>query len=262
TMNLTAKRIARLLKTPGRYHDDEHKGLYLQVIGPKNASWILRYERDGRERMIGLGPLHTVKLKAARERARAARLMLLDGVDPLQGKGDEGAARVLAEARNVSFAEAAQQYFKHHEKGWPNKKHQQQFLNSMRDYTFPVLGNMPVATIDTPLVLKVLRQPVAATRGNPAGTFWEVRPETASRVRNRIEAVLDWAAVFNYRTGDNPARWKGHLSEALPARNKLAKVEHHPALPYRELPAFIAALRGREGVAALALEFTILTAAR
>ena len=136
-----------------------------------------------------------------------------------------------------------------------------QFLSTLSTFAFPVIGNLSVAAIDTGLVLKVLEQKVDAERGYPAGPLWQARPETASRLRGRIELVLGWATVRGYRQGDNPARWRGHLSEALPARSANGKVEHHAALPYAELPAFMAELRKREGVAAQALEFTILTAA-
>lgn len=257
-MGLTVKRVARA-KKPGRYGDGN--GLYLQVTGTGVKSWLLRYERDGRERFMGLGPLHTISLDAARKKAKQAREQLHDGIDPIEARKAERTKRRMADAKMLTFFEAAQAYFDQHGAEWRNAKHTAQFLSTLKQYVFPHLGNLPVGEIDTGLVLKVLEQKVAEERGYPAGRFWDARRETASRVRQRIERVLDWATVRGYRKGDNPARWEGHLKEALPNR-AVAKVEHHPALPYRDLPAFMAELHQREGVAAQALEFTVLTAAR
>jgi integrase len=245
-VKLTVKRVERL-RQPGRYGDGQ--GLYLQVTNADNRSWVFRYERRGVERAMGLGPAHTLSLHEARERARKARLLLLDGVDPLAARGDERRKRAEAAQKRLTFREAAQAYNDAHERKWTNAKHRAQFLSSLKAYAFPVLGNMPVAEIDTPAVLRAIEP------------HWLTKTETLSRVRGRIEAVLDWAKVRGYRTGDNPATWKT-IGKALPARSEVAKVEHHPALPYLELPAFMAELRKREGVAASALEFLILTAAR
>jgi integrase len=265
---LTVKRIARL-KQKGRYSDGG--GLYLQINESGSKSWVFKFERtvrDGngqpkrKETMMGLGGLATFGLAEARERARLLRQQVKDGIDPLAAKRTAKAERELAAAKTLTFSEAAQQYFDQHESKWRNAKHRAQFIATLRDYAFPVIGNLPVAAVDTGLVLKVLEQKVAAERGYPAGPLWQARPETASRLRGRIESVLGWATVRGYRQGDNPARWRGHLSEALPARSANGKVEHHAALPYAELPAFMADLRKREGVAAQALEFTVLTAAR
>jgi integrase len=248
-MGLTTKRITRLRKRPGRYHDGH--GLYLQVLSPNSASWILRYVRQGKERMLGLGPLRLVGLKEVRIRAREEqRKLKLDGIDPVEDRKAKKAERALAAAKSMTFKECAEAYHAQHEGKWKNAKHAAQFLSTLRTYAFPVLGTLPVASIDTPLVLKVV-EPI-----------WPDKTETASRVRGRIESVLDWATVRGYRSGDNPARWKGHLDQVLPARGTIAKVEHHAALTYAELPGFMAELRQREGVAARALEFTILTAAR
>jgi integrase len=247
-MALTAKRIARLVrKSPGRHHDGH--GLYLQVVNPKSASWILRYVRHGKERMLGLGPVHLIGLKQARERARAARLQILDGIDPVEDRKAKKAERALAAAKTVTFADCARQYHAQHEGKWKSAKHREQYLGTLEQYAFPVFGSLPVAEIDTGLVLKVL-EPI-----------WTSKMETARRVRGRIETVLDWAGVRGYRSGDNPARWKGHLAEVLPARSVSAQ-PHHAALPYDELPTFMAELRARSGSGARALEFTILTAAR
>jgi integrase len=258
-MALTTKGIARLRKKPGRYLDQF--GLLLQVINDNNASWILRYQRDGKQRMLGLGPVHTVSLAEARVKARNARLALLEGIDPLDARRARKAADRLEAAKAMTFAAAAQSYFAQHEAKWKNRKHAAQFLSTLRTYVYPVIGGLSVAAIDTGLVLRVLEQPVDAERGYPAGPFWAVRPETASRVRGRIETVLDWATARGLRTGDNPASWKT-VGKALPPRGQVAAVEHHPALPFAEINPFMVDLRKREGIAARALEFTILTAAR
>jgi integrase len=258
-MKLTAKRVANALTRPGRYGDGH--GLYLQVVNTKNASWLLRYERGGRERWLGLGPVHTVGLKDARERARAARLSLLDGIDPLEAKKAAKVQRALAAAKAMTFSEAARGYLDQHSAKWRNVMHAAQWPSTLKAYVEPILGQMPVAEIDVPLVLKVLEQKLGAARGYSAGSFWMTRPETAKRVRGRIEAILDWAKARGYRAGDNPAAWST-IGQVLPARGQIAKVEHHPALDYRELPAFMARLRAHEGSAARALEFLVLTAAR
>ena len=245
---LTAKKVERA--KPGRYRDGEVKGLYLQVRSATNKSWLLRYERDGVERWHGLGPADTFSLKEARLRARAARQLLHDGVDPIEHRKAQRAASAAAKAKELTFREAAQRYLDQHENKWKNRKHRQQWENTLKSYAYPILGNMSVADIDTPTVLRAV-EPI-----------WLEKTETASRLRGRIESVLDWCTVRGFRTGDNPARWKGHLAEVLPGRGQVAKVEHHAALPYRELPSLMQALRHREGTAARALEFTILTAAR
>jgi integrase len=246
-MGLTQKRIEKL-NTPGRYSDGHQ--LYLQVQSPTNKSWLFRYTFDGRERFMGLGPLHTIGLEEARERARLARKALLDGADPLAVRAAEAAQRALEAARTITFEAAAKNYYESHEASWKNAKHRQQFLNTLKTYVFSKIGKLPVADIDTGLVLKCI-EPI-----------WQHKTETANRTRGRIEAVLDWATVRGYRKGDNPARWRGHLSEVLPARGKIQKTNHHAALPIDEVPAFMTALREQQGVGARALEFTILTAAR
>jgi integrase len=259
-MSLTSKRIARLRKTPGRFPDGGllGRGLYLQVTFG-GASWLLRYERSGRERWMGLGSLADFNLKEARARARAARQSLADGVDPLDQKKATKAAEALAAAKAITFTEAAKAYFDQNEKKWRNAKHRAAFLSTLAEYAYPKIGKLAAADVDTGAVLGVLEQ---KHEDYPDRTLWSAIPETANRVRGRIEQVLDWATVRGYRTGDNPARWRGHLSNVLPARGEIQKVEHHPALPYTEIGEFIAALHGREGTSAAALEFLILTAAR
>jgi integrase len=246
-MALTVKGCARLTRR-GRYLD-EH-GLYLQVHSPTNRSWLLRYELNGKKRWMGLGSAATFSLAEARERARQARQLLADGLDPLELRRAERIRRQLEAARNKTFAVVAQEYYDAHAASWSNVKHRQQFLNTLTTYAYQTLGELPVATIDEPMVLAVL-QPI-----------WASKTVTAKRVRNRIAAVLDFATAAGYRKGTNPARWEGHLEHLLAAPDKIARVSHHGALPYRELPTFMAELSQQQGVAARALEFTILTAVR
>jgi integrase len=246
---LTSLEIANKTK-PGLYGDG--LGLWLQVsrVGKRTTkSWIYRFMLDGRARYMGLGPTHTITLKDARERAQAARRQVLDGVDPIEARRRERLKRRLEAARSVTFQAACERYVAAHEAEWRNEKHRAQWAATLAS-TYPIIGSLSVADIDTGLVLKVL-EPI-----------WQVKPETASRLRGRIERVLNWATTSGYRSGDNPARWRGHLDHLLAKKGKTRKVRHHPALPFEQLPAFMAELRDRDFVSARALEFTILTAAR
>jgi integrase len=243
---LTAKKVEKL-KRPGRYGDGH--GLYLQVLSPSNRSWLLRFERNGRERWMGLGPLHTFTLKEARERARKARQQLADGIDPLVAKQEQAAQQRLEAAKAMTFGQCVEQYLETHDLAWKNQKHAAQWRMTLTKYC-KVISNLPVKDIDTDLVMRVL------------SPLWKTRTETAKRLRGRIERVLAWAKGRGLRSGENPARWDGHLDEMLAAPGKVAPVRHHPALPFTELPAFLTELRQREGISAKALEFLILTAAR
>jgi integrase len=162
----------------------------------------------------------------------------------------------------MTFKQCAEAHIKAHRAGWRNAKHAAQWESTLATYAEPIMGALPVQVIDTALVMKVLEQEVRDTPKEPAVALWTAKPETTSRLRGRMESILDWAKVRGYREGENPARWRGHLDKLLPARSKVRKVEHHAALPYPLLPGFLAALRQQEGVAARALELTILTAAR
>jgi integrase len=247
---LTAKKVERA-KKPGRYRCGLVKGLLLQVTDTGAKSWVLRYELRGRERWMGLGSASEFSLKEARERARAARQLLADRIDPLVGKRAAEDAAKLAEARKLTFAEAARHYFNQHEAKWRSAKHREQFLSSLATFAFPVLGGMDVASIETRDVLRALE------------SHWTGKAVTADRTRNRIEQVIDWAIVRGHRPpGTNPARWKGHLDQVLPAPRKVAPIAHHAAMDYRELPVFMSRLRQDDTVAARALEFLILTASR
>jgi integrase len=247
TNRLSAVEV-RGIARKGMHHDGG--GLYLQVSAGGARSWIFRYMLDGRAREMGLGPVHVVPLAEARKRAAECRRMRLDGIDPIEARSAERGRKKLAAAKAMTFDACAAAYIDAHKAGWQNAKHRDQWRNTLSSYAGPVFGSLLVQAVDVGLVMKAL-EPI-----------WLTKPETASRLRGRIEAVLDWAAVRGHRKGENPARWRGHLDKLLPARGKIRKVEHHPALPYDELAEFIAALRDQEGVAAQALEFLILTAAR
>lgn len=225
-------------------------GLYLQISRSGTKSWIFRFAMEGREREMGLGPVHTIGLSDARLLAAEARKLKLRGEDPIEARRAERQAKKLDDARAMTFKQAAAAYIKANKAGWKNAKHAAQWEATLAAYADPIFGALPVAAVDTGLVMKALE------------AIWTEKPETASRLRGRVESVLDWATARGYRKGENPARWRGHLEKLLPARSKVKAVEHHAALPYRELPKFMAALRGQAGVGARALEFAILTAAR
>jgi integrase len=241
---LTALQVSRA-KQPGMYADGG--GLYLRVTGPEARSWVYRYARGRRTRYMGLGSLTAVSLAEARVRATEARRLVSAGIDPISARDGKMATERAAAAKQVTFRDAAEAFIKAHKAGWRNAKHGQQWRNTLATYVYPRLGALPVQQIDAGLVLRVL-EPI-----------WNTRPETASRVRQRIEVVLDSATA---RSGENPARWRGHLKNLLPARSSVRRVKHHPALPYQELGAFMAELRKQDGLAARALELLILTATR
>jgi integrase len=244
---LTAKKV-RGLTAPGKYSDGH--GLILHVITTERRNWIYRYMRAGKDRSMGLGSAALVSLEEARQKAHEARKLLAEGVDPIDARQAAQAAAEAAQAARVSFAEAAAMFIAGHEAGWRNPKHRQQWRNTLDTYAAPVIGAIPVTDIDPNMVLRVL-QPI-----------WTTKPETASRVRSRIEQVLDYCTARGWRTGTNPAIWRGNLKLMLPATAKVRAVKHHAALDWRLAPAFVAALRERDGMGALALEFAILTAAR
>ncbi|MGB7125825.1 MAG: tyrosine-type recombinase/integrase [Methylovirgula sp.] len=239
-------------------------GLYLQVTKGTAGlcrSWVFRYavkdrfvERDGKRwqatRYMGLGPIADISLNEARELARDQRKLLREGRDPIAERDRRVADNVRAQASIVTFAECAALFIRQKEPDWKNEKHAKQWRATLARYASPVIGKMSVADIQFEHVTKVL------------GAVWKDKPETANRVRGRIENILEFATVNKWRTGDNPARWKGNLSVTLPKPTKVRPIEHRPALPYSDVPAFLAQLRLREGAAARALEFAILTGAR
>jgi integrase len=266
---LTALEVTKKT-TPGMYGDGG--GLYLQVTGDGKEriakSWIFRYRFRGHiskagkplAREMGLGSVDTWTLAEARKRARRQRQLLDEGKDPIEVRKAQDQASALEKAKTTTFQECAKAYIKAHKAGWKNAKHAEQWSATLETWAYPIIGKLPVGGITTDLVLKVLEQPVGDQPDAP--TFWTARTETASRVRGRIENVLDWAKAKKLRDGDNPARWKGLLDKPLPAPSKVSPVEHHKALPYADLPRFLAELRRRDSLSARALEYTILTTAR
>ncbi len=227
--------------------------LYLQCTlgadGSVRRSWLFRYERDGRRREMGLGPLHTIGLSEARDKARRLRQQILDDVDPLEAKRQHRAEQRLETAKAMSFGQCVEAYLAAHEISWKNDKHRQQWRMTLTKYCSSIAA-LPVKDIDTDLVLRVLTP------------LWATRTESATRLRGRIERVLAWAKGRDLRDGENPARWSGHLDEMLAAPSKVRRVKHHSALPYQEIPAFMAELRGRDSLSARALELTILCGTR
>jgi integrase len=245
-LGLTARKVDTVSE-PGYYADGG--GLYLQVTD-NGRSWILRYQIAGRRRDMGLGPVDLVTLAEARDKALAARKLALDGFDPIETKRAAVVAARLTAAKALTFKASAEKYIASHKAGWKTAKQAALWTATLETYAYPVFGEMPVAAVDTALVTQAL-EPI-----------WAVKTETAGRVRGRIESVLDWASARGYRTGENPARWRGHLENLLPQRSKVRRVKHHAALPYSEIAAFLVKLRQSDGLSARALEFAILTASR
>jgi integrase len=237
----------------GRHADGG--GLHLLVKESGARSWVYRFMLRGKSRDVGLGAAgpNGITLANARDLATALRLKVKAGIDPLEQRQQEAADALAtaqtAKAASITFKAVAEAYIAANEASWRNDKHRQQWRTTLVTYVYPVIGDMPVAEIVTANVLRIL-EPI-----------WQHKNVTAGRIRGRIETVLDAAKARGYREGENPARWRGHISQILPARSGLSR-GHHKALPYEELPAFIKALRLREAVSALALEFAILTAAR
>lgn len=235
---LSARAVATT--TAKGYHPDGG-GLYLQVTATGAKSWVLRFKRLGKAREMGLGSASVVTLQEARHAALEARKVLAQGKDPIT-------QRRAVQAHGMTFGEAADAYIEAHKAGWKNEAQAHQWTQSLEDHG--PRRELPVADVDTAELVRCL------------GRIWQTKTETATRVRGRIERILDWARVNGLREGDNPARWRGHLDKLLPKPKKLTKVRHHPAMPYRELPAFMRRLLERDGLARRALRFTILTAAR
>ena len=266
-MGLTVKRVARLMRRgeAGQYTDggtEGVRGLRLIVANKHAAHYELRFQLNHRSRQMGLGSCRDITLAEARIRAKEARRLLLDKVDPLEVRRTEHATKLAATAARMTFRQCAEAYIAAHRSEWKSAEHGIQWISSLRNYVYPVIGSVDVAMIDRPAVLRVLEQRVDAQRGKDAGQFWTIRTVTADRVRNRIELVLSFATARGHRpNGPNPAAWDD-LKHILAKPKKAATVVHHAAVPYGEIPALIANLRQREGVGASALLFTILTATR
>lgn len=250
---LTAVEVAKASRK-GMYPDG--RGLYLKVgtsateDRPATKHWIFRYMLHGRPRHMGLGPVCDVSLAQARREAQACRELLRDHIDPIEARKARRAAALLDAAKAMTFKECASAYIEAHKAGWRNEKHAAQWGATLETYAYPVLGDLAVQQVDVGLVLKAI-EPI-----------WATKTETATRVRGRIEAVLDWAKARGYREGENPARWRGHLQNILPNPSKVQRVQHHRALPYSEIRDFVASLKDQAGNAARALELLILTATR
>lgn len=224
---------------PGRHGDG--RGLFLYVKPSGSRSWVLRYQVQGRRRDLGLGSYPDVSLAMARERASEARRLIANGEDPIAKR---------QQAKPKTFKDAALELIESKRPGWKNAKHAAQWTSTLETYVFPKIGPVQVAKIETADVIGTLTP------------IWSEKPETANRVRQRIEAVLDYASALGIRTGDNPARWRGHLDHLLPKPTKVRAVKHHAALPHADIATFLADLDTRKGVSTRALAFTILTAAR
>jgi len=238
-------------RKPGTYNDGGN--LYLQISSPTAKSWVFRFwdSERARVREMGLGSLHLVSLAQARTLAFEYRQLLQQGVNPLQARRTgQAQQRLDAASKAMTFQQCAKAYIEAHGGGWRNARHRQQWINSLDQHVLPSIGELPVAAIDVPTLHRLL-QPI-----------WAKTPQTGVRLRGRIENILAWATVLNYRSGPNPAQWKGNLDKLLPRASKVRKAQNFASMPYTDIPAFMAQLHERGTAAAKALEFTILTAAR
>jgi integrase len=240
----------RRMTTPGLHAVGGVAGLCLQVAPGGARTWILRISVAGKRRDMGLGGYPDVELGQARDKARAARALVEQGLDPIAQRQQARSALIAQRAAQKTFQQCARAYIDAKSPEWSNPKHASQWTNTLETYAYPVMGSLLVSDVGLPQVMEVLRP------------IWAVKTETAVRVRGRIEAILDWAAVHRYREGPNPARWKGHLDKLLAAPTKVVKVQHHKALPVEAVPGFMENLRRQPGLGARALEFAVLTASR
>lgn len=246
---LSALAVGRLVDA-GHHAVGGVAGLYLYVSGENARSWVLRVMIGNKRRHVGLGGYPDVTLAQAREKARLAREQIRTGIDPITQRKAAASQLRAAQAGEITFGEAAQAYMDAHGETWKSPKHRAQWASTLQNYAYPSIGRLLVRDVGQEHVMAIL-EPI-----------WKTKNETASRLRGRIESVLDWATVRKYREGENPARWKGHLDKLLPAPGKVQKVEHHRALPIDQVPTFMAQLKLREGLAARALELLVLTATR
>lgn len=246
---LSSLEIRRLTR-PGRWSVGGVDGLALQVTESGARSWVLRFTHLGRQREMGLGGFPTITLAGARERARQIRSTIREGIDPIDAAQARKSAALAERQTMKTFSEVAEQYIAQHEKSWKNHKHQAQWASTLRTYAEPLIGELLVRDIKSAHVIAVLKP------------IWTTKTETATRVRSRIELVLDYATAHGFREGLNPARWKGNLDAALPIASKVAPVRHHAALDVKDAPSFMKRLKTQEGMGARALELVVLTAAR
>ena len=227
-------------------------GLNLRVTPAGGQFWVFRYMRHGKAHEMGLGALHAVNLKDARDKAADCRNMLSNRRDPIGERDTEQAKQQLEEARKQTFKQCAEAYIESNRAAWRNPKSETQWRSSLKTYAYPIIGDLAVQDIDVALVLKVLEQKQDRFKGKK---LWVAVPETANRVRTRLESVLDWATAREYRRGENPARWRGHLENLLPKKSKLKGVKHHNALPYSEVAGFISELRSWKALVWMRLNY-------
>ncbi len=244
---LTVKKIESLKKV-GVYKDGGN--LYLKVTPTGSKSWIFRYVINSKRHFLGLGSFNDVCLTKAREEAQRLKTLLSQGIDPLDDRKRIEDEKLLELAKLTTFKQCADAFLNKHIHELKNKKHIQQWQNTLEDYAHPIIGSMPIALIDTEHVMLCLTP------------IWSTKNETASRLRGRIEQVLAWATVSRYRTGENPARWRNHLDKLLAKPSKVQTVKHHEAMDYKLIPEFMRDLQQQDGVGARCLEFTIMTAVR
>ncbi len=253
-MPLKAKELSatevRRISRPGRHAVGGVSGLLLVVKDTGAKSWILRTVVGNKRRNIGLGGFPDVTLSQARDKARLLKEMILEGIDPVEERRARQQALVKDQAKSLTFGQAARLCHDKKSSEFRNAKHSMDWISSVNRYAIPIIGSIPVSEIDLPHILKVL-EPI-----------WKDKTETATRLRQRLEAILAWATLSGHRSGENPARWKGHLDAVLPTPNKIRKRNHFAALPWKEIGAFMKMLRTKRGTSCRALEFLILTAAR
>lgn len=259
---LSALEVRRLTE-PGLHFVGEVPGLALQVLPTGGRTWVLRTMIGAKRRDMGLGGFPEVTLAEARAKAREARDLVRAGTDPIAQAQAARLALKASAAMVLTFRKAAAYYMEAHRPSWRNPKHAKQWEATLEAYAHPLIGDLSVADLSISHVLQVLEQPVPVERGSKKmGKLWECRTETASRLRGRIEVVLDWCKGRGYRAGDNPAAWKGCLDAQLPRPERISKVEHYAAMPLERMGAFMTELRQRQGIAARTLEFAILCASR
>lgn len=240
--------FVKTVSTAGLYADGGN--LYLQAGENRTSSWLFRYMLNGKARAMGLGSARDVTLAQAREKAAVYRSQLAEGIDPIEARNAKRIGAQIEVARAITFRHCAERFIAAHEAGWKSLKHREQWSASLELHVYPTVGALPVSAIDTTLVMQMLEP------------LWSKRPLTAERIRGRIERVLSWAKVRGYRQGENPALWRGHLDQLLPAARKVARVKHHPALPYKQVNTFVTALRKKPWLASPCIELLILTATR
>lgn len=251
---LTAKQVENSTKL-GYTADGKQPGLNLQVAVGANGfvrSWVFRYTSPttGKRRELGLGPVRKIGLAEARQLAAEAGKTVSNGIDPKDARDAKKVQRVTILRQHLTFEQAASQCIAARQHEWKSEKHRHQWAATLKTYAYPIIGNLPVDQVTMELVLQIL-EPI-----------WTTKTETATRLRQRIETVLDWAKARKLRAGDNPASLKGGLGQLLPKASKIAKVKHQPALPYQQVHSFVQALRKKKGISPKAFEFLILTAAR